>query len=481
MAYTTCFDAVVAQLRKINSTIVPVGPEISGSCSYPGSQFEYLSHVMNKSNHVDDFEPQIGSYHIGINGDGLRMPGSAEAMYTQWDGALGGFVPAADKLLVDLKSPAALILNEFVNSVQDWCEKPNKHAKSVCPDWQKKSTSGGNPDLTKGKGVKMNRQAWAWNAAAGTFAYAFGTLAERDYLLVGHDQLVAGTWPDNEPTVAMLDWTTGEPNAKYYVTQLLASTVGAAAEKALYSYKATSAAGNASAVAATLYVLPFRFTFVGGGRGVLLVNKRAHAIKVTLAGGITGTAKVVEVAPAYAGGAGFQPPVERSLSAAGEIELCPFAVAVAVDLRTDDDAGATYLTYKCLNATDQPTAPNIVLLSNLTEESQCAARCTANAKCTSYVTGDCSIGSKWYKQSGGAKPCDIPKGKFLCWLKSSIAGGQEGQGCRRLCVNGRTPPPPPAAKSFVCAAAKCVPGTGRVSYLDPKCYGQCKTDDDPAH
>ena len=42
--------------------------------------------------------------------------------------------------------------------------------------------------------------------------------------------------PDNEPAVAMLDWVTGEPNAKYYITQLLATTVGAATEKELYSF-----------------------------------------------------------------------------------------------------------------------------------------------------------------------------------------------------------------------------------------------------
>jgi len=46
--------------------------------------------------------------------------------------------------------------------------------------------------------------------AAGVFAYAFGTLAERNYLLVGQDQLVAGTFPDNEPawctsTIPLLD------------------------------------------------------------------------------------------------------------------------------------------------------------------------------------------------------------------------------------------------------------------------------------
>ena len=122
---------------------------------------------------------------------------------------MAGFVPAADRLLAELKSPAKLILNEFVNSVtchnilwlasglhssnsasnidvaeqvQDWCENPGTHVcphdKPQCPDWQQKSTAGGDPDLTHGKGVKINRKTWAWNAAAGSFAYAFGTLAE---------------------------------------------------------------------------------------------------------------------------------------------------------------------------------------------------------------------------------------------------------------------------------------------------------------
>ena len=197
IAYTRCFDAVRRQLQKINPRIILVGPEISGDCSYPGAQFNYLSYYLNKSNHAGNYAPEIGSYHIGINGDGLSTAGS-EGYYTQWDHALAGFVPAVDAVLHELQSPAKLILNEFVNSVQDWCEHPgptdtsNGRAAS-CPDWQQPATAGGDPDLTHGKGVKINRRTWAWNAAAGSFAYAFGTLAERGYMLVGHDQLVAGT------------------------------------------------------------------------------------------------------------------------------------------------------------------------------------------------------------------------------------------------------------------------------------------------
>ena len=98
IAYTRCFDAVRRQLQKINPRIIPVGPEISGDCSYPGAQFNYLSYYLNKSNHAGNYAPEIGSYHIGINGDGLSTAGS-EGYYTQWDHALAHFVPAIDEVL----------------------------------------------------------------------------------------------------------------------------------------------------------------------------------------------------------------------------------------------------------------------------------------------------------------------------------------------------------------------------------------------
>ena len=145
----------------------------------------------------------------------------------------------------------------------------------------------------------------------------------------------------------MLDWVTGEPNAKYFVTQLLASTVGAAKEKALYSYSANptpmvadiaSPQSTSADVAAALYVLPFRFTANGGERGVLLINKKAVGYNVTLVGGLSTTtmvaaeavATVVEVNPGYRQGPGFQPPLTRLLSDAGELYMGPFAVAVVM-------------------------------------------------------------------------------------------------------------------------------------------------------
>lgn len=40
--------------------------------------------------------------------------------------------------------------------------------------------------------------------------------------------------------MSCLDWVTGEPNAKYWVVNLLASTVGTSAEKTIYNHTVTT-------------------------------------------------------------------------------------------------------------------------------------------------------------------------------------------------------------------------------------------------
>lgn len=137
------------------------------------------------------------------------------------------------------------------------------------------------------------------------------------------------------------------------MTQLLASTVGAAAEKALYPYTAAitpSVSGeNASDY---VYALPYRFTSgaqgqqiadeeakveemdavsadADGPKSVLLINKKVDPINVTFGAELSGArAMVVEVNVAAPHNAGFQAPQSRTLSAEGVLELAPLAVAV---------------------------------------------------------------------------------------------------------------------------------------------------------
>ena len=94
-------------------------------------------------------------------------------------------------------------------------------------------------------------------------------------------------WPDNCPSVSCLDWATGDPNAKYFVIQLLAATVGNAAEKTIVESVVTLPNGtvtggkfsNVSSIPSPLFAMPYSMT---GKKGLLLVNKlqtvRVHGI-----------------------------------------------------------------------------------------------------------------------------------------------------------------------------------------------------------
>ena len=142
-------------------------------------------------------------------------------------------------------------------------------------------------------------------------------------------------------------------------------------------------------------------------------------------------------------------------------------------------SSASIVSYQCHNATDQPAAPNLRLLTNLSTATACEQLCTTDPHCVAYVVADCTLAGGWLNQCGGAKPCDVPKGRLDCWLKSGTTSFQ-GSGCRRICTNGRAPqpappPPPPAPiRHFVCTReGACEPGIGHVSYTDPSCFHQC--------
>ena len=103
-------------------------------------------------------------------------------------------------------------------------------------------------------------------------AYAFGRFSELGLLIAGQDQLIGGPWPNNEPAVASLDWDTGEPNAKYWATRVLAEALGTA-PRDLFSSSVSGGGGGGGGVA-PLYSLAMQVPDKAGGgpaRRVLLL------------------------------------------------------------------------------------------------------------------------------------------------------------------------------------------------------------------
>jgi hypothetical protein len=167
----------------------------------------------------------------------------------------------------------------------------------------------------------------------------------------------------------------------------------------------------------------------------------------------------------------------RSLGMLGRLQL--LLLAAAVGQGDGSSASSAGMTYACRNATDQPAAPNLLFLSNLSTSAACGALCTANPRCVGYVVADCTAAGGWLGQCGGAKPCDVPKGRLDCWLKSATTP-ELASGCRRICTNNRAPapappsPPPAPVRKYMCThEGRCVAGVGHVSFTDPNCFNQC--------
>ena len=63
-----------------------------------------------------------------------------------------------------------------------------------------------------------------WNLAGAMYAYIFGELTKIGIDVAGESQLVG--FPTQFPSVSMVDWNNGKPNARYWVLKLLHDNFG---------------------------------------------------------------------------------------------------------------------------------------------------------------------------------------------------------------------------------------------------------------
>jgi hypothetical protein len=114
------------------------------------------------------------------------------------------------------------------------------------------------------------------------------------------------------PSVALLNWTTGEGTAKYWTSKLLIETADIDNDQAVVTN--TTDVGDKNI---------FSQAFVGknGRRWVLIINKRYASIDVSLNGCTGGKMQIINEA------SGFGPATEVALTS-DRITLTAFAIAV---------------------------------------------------------------------------------------------------------------------------------------------------------
>ncbi len=145
-----------------------------------------------------------------------------------------------------------------------------------------------------------------WNLCAALYAYVYAQLARQGIDAAGESQLVG--YPSQFPSVTMIDWTTGKPNARYWALKLLRDNFGPG-DKLVDT-------GNDGP-----YLLAQGFVTRDGQHKILLINKRNRAIEVSIAGVNGAEADFVDQST------GFNPPRSTRL-AEDTVNLPALAVAV---------------------------------------------------------------------------------------------------------------------------------------------------------
>jgi hypothetical protein len=117
-----------------------------------------------------------------------------------------------------------------------------------------------------------------WNLCSAMYAYLYSELAHLGVEVVGESQLVG--YPSQFPSVSMVNWTTGQPNARFWTLKLLRDNLGPG-DKLVH----TDADGS-------LYAQGFLRR--DGKRTLLLVNERGHDLEVSISGAAGATEQVVD-------------------------------------------------------------------------------------------------------------------------------------------------------------------------------------------
>lgn len=271
--YTERYDAVVAAIRKVDPRIKFVGLALAE----PGSNPRMFEYFLNPKNHQPGIPLDMISYHFYATPSADQTPEVQQyTFFTQADRFLDvtRFIEA---IRLRLSPATRTTVNEIGAILPGDPGQPGKAPDPIPNSY--------------------------WNLASATYAYVFANLASLGIDVAGESQLVG--YPTQFPSVTMVDWSTGAPNARFRVLELLHKHFGAG-DKLL-----ETGISNPH-----IYAQAFRTR--SGKREVLLISKRDRAMTVALPE--AGTWEYVDQVTAAG------PPASASVQ--GSVTLNGFAVGV---------------------------------------------------------------------------------------------------------------------------------------------------------
>jgi hypothetical protein len=284
--YTRLYDAIVTAMQKVQPGIKFVGV----SLAIPGQHPDFFEYFLDRKNHQPGAPLDYISYHF------YAIPKPDETLdvqqYTVFDQADGflNTVRYIETIRKRLSPQTRTMINEIgIISADDIAQVVPNHVAQAIPDSY-------------------------WNLAGAEYAYIFSELTHLGIEVAGESQLVG--YPTQFPSVSMVDWTNGKPNARVWVLKLLHDNFGP-------GDKIVEVAPVGQFAPTPPYVCASAVVTKEGKRKMLLVNKHNGNFDLTIAGASGGQLDYVDVTT------GFQPPSSAKLTS-DNLTLHGFSVAVLV-------------------------------------------------------------------------------------------------------------------------------------------------------
>lgn len=238
--YTERYDAIVSAIHRVSPQTKFVG--LALAMADRPDMYEYF---LNHANHKPGIPLDFISYHFYAS-----PPDGHDANVWQY-----AFFDQADRFLSEVK---------FIEAIR----------KRLSPETRTDIDElgvilpGDGEENALGRALPFTTPEIYWNAAGAMYAYLFMGLARQGIDVIGESQLVG--YPSQFPSVSMMDWRTGKPNARYWVLKLIRDNFHAG-DKLME----TAISHDQQETAAQAFLTP-------EGKKLLLVNKRNHPVEVVL-------------------------------------------------------------------------------------------------------------------------------------------------------------------------------------------------------
>jgi hypothetical protein len=281
--YARRYDAIVEGIRKVSPDTKFMGLALAA----PGRDPRYFEYFLNPRNHKPGIPLDFISFHFyATPAMDETLDGWQHTFFNQAE----GFLATTRYILAirDRLSPRTKIDTDELGVILP-TDGLEIHASKALPD---------------------HIPHRYWNAAGALYAFLFVELSKLGVDVIGESQLVG--YPSQFPSVTMIDYNNGKPNARYWVLKLIKDNFHA-------GDRLVANKPGADSDSSDVMVQGF---LTSQGKKVLLVNKTNGEQKVRLSAEFDRASSLTIDEQT-----GDEEP-RRGRAEGGELALAPFAVAV---------------------------------------------------------------------------------------------------------------------------------------------------------